>query len=274
MTFDSAARMSVLNAVIEIQDYVQRFNGTSVLDAAGALRESTARVEGFDFAAAVDLLDLLPMLGMLHAPTRLERLRLLLFHLIREFKPAWLRVVPYGRGYLRPLIDSSNTCQCLESAGLYDRRVDPSMIRWWDEVALMARGNSDDADAAIGREGESLTIAYEQERLATAGRPDLQPLWVAIEDNTLGYDVRSFELNNDEIRPIHIEAKATYAQPPRFFLSRSEWDKAQEFGGSYRLYLWALPARQLSVLRRDDLRGHIPIDQGSGRWQTTEIRDL
>ena len=266
--------MSVLNAVIEIQDYVQRFNGTSVLDAAGALKESTARVEGFDFEAAVDLLEFLPMLGMLRAPTRLERLRLLLFHLIREFKPPWLRVVPYGRGYLRPLIDSSNTCQCLESAGLYERRVDSAVIRWWDEVALMARGNSDDADAATGREGELLTIAYEQERLMRAGRPDLQPVWVAVEDNTLGYDVQSFEINNDDVRQIHIEAKATYARPPRFFLSRAEWEKAQRFADSYQLHLWSLPERQLNIFSLNDISRHIPTDQGSGRWQTTEIRDF
>ena len=166
----------------------------------------------------------------------------------------------------------TNACQCLDCAGLFEDVPAQSVVDWWDNLAMTVRADNDVAQLRIGREGELLSMAHETERLAAAGRPELKPKWVAVDDNTLGYDVRSYDFDRFHARAVYIEVKCSYASPPRFFLSRSEWEKARLLGMDYRLHLWQLPMRRLHLLALAQLAIHVPLDQGMGKWHAVEIR--
>ena len=115
-------------------------------------------------------------------------------------------------------------------------------------------------------------MAYEEARLAAAGRPDLKPTWVALEDNSLGYDVLSYTLDVAGTEtPLHIEVKSTSTGSRRMFVTRNEWKVAMSLAEAFALHFWDLPTTALSVLRVPDLQISIPIDQGQGQWEKVQV---
>ena len=98
------------------------------------------------------------------------------------------------------------------------------------------------------------------------------PVWVAIDDNTVGYDILSYERHDEgEINRL-IEVKTTRAVPPRMILSRNEWETAARFGAAFEFHLWNLNFEKLTIFTVDQIRPHIPTDNGSGKWENLEIR--
>ena len=72
---------------------------------------------------------------------------------------------------------------------------------------------------------------------------------------------------------LRIEAKAFSSLEARFYLSRNEWETARVFSARYTVYVWNLDTRGLSrIMGVQELEGHIPIDRGSGKWDTVRIR--
>jgi hypothetical protein len=85
----------------------------------------------------------------------------------------------------------------------------------------------------VGRLGEEFALLYEQWRLAA--RPDLakQIQRVSLDDDTLGFDIRSFDPDG---RERHVEVKATEGPlRTRFFLSANECSVAKEKSQTYVL---------------------------------------
>lgn len=88
-------------------------------------------------------------------------------------------------------------------------------------------------DAAIGLAGEKFALAYERWRLRE--RPELAKdvVWVSEHDDTLGYDIRSFNLDGSSRL---VEVKATLGDlTTRFFISANEIRCAEENPDSYVL---------------------------------------
>jgi hypothetical protein len=115
-------------------------------------------------------------------------------------------------------------------------------------------------------------MAREQAQLGNLGISEL-PRWVAIEDDTVGYDVLSYRPVNGSIQPILIEVKSTIASPLRFNVSRNEWKQATSVGDPYRFHIWDLDKKppQLHERTVDDVRPHIPIDCEKGEWTNVRI---
>jgi len=130
--------------------------------------------------------------------------------------------------------------------------------------AAGSRGCSRTAEGSSS--GEFMTLSR-----CSARRPTR---WVAIDDNTVGYDILSHALHDGSEVNRLIEVKTTQANPPRMSISRNEWNTAEQFGSVFEFHLWTLPACDLTILSVDDVRAHIPADIGKGKWESVEIRPL
>ncbi len=106
-----------------------------------------------------------------------------------------------------------------------------NLVRKFDPV------ERDFRNRALGRAGEEFVMDLERKKLAKSERPDLarKIRWVSTEDGDgAGYDIASFDPAGN---PLLIEVKTTNgaARTP-FFLTRNEYETANEFALSWRLY--------------------------------------
>ncbi len=182
--------------------------------------------------------------------------------------PFWTRLAPAGRNHVLQAI-GPNGVQCMRAAGLLANT--ERATAWWDRLASLSRSERDDRLLAQGREGERLSMAYEVARLASEGVVR-EPLWVAIDDNTVGYDILSYSVVEGHETSRLIEVKTTYSDPPRMILSRNEWTTAEQFGAAFEFHLWELQTASLTILSVEQVKQHIPTDTGTGKWQSVKIK--
>lgn len=192
-------------------------------------------------------------------------LRQALLDYITVERPPWIQNANYGRSRVIHFA-GSEIAQVFVEAGLA-QGIDDDVVAFWDAMAAMARGQKNDRQLEIGRQGERLSIAHE---LARTGQT---PTWVAIDNNADGYDVLSIVDPGDK-RPLSIEVKAsTLGLSGSLHLTRNEWDRSQEVE-NHSFHLWALkPKNQnaLAVVAPSELRMHIPTDLGVGCWEVVQI---
>lgn len=262
--------MSAVNALDRLQAFVKDHPLLDLERAAAAMRVGPAARSGFDYEQAAAVLHEFPALSGIDDGPRAPRLRSIVSALVLHVSPTWRWLIPLGRGYLAGHL-TADAKQVFDAAGLYGPADDPAVRAWWDGIAQVIRGTSADARLDVGRRGEDLSVAREIRVLAEADRNDLEPASVGFEDNTLGYDVRSFTIAGAEVRPKYIEVKSTENLPLRFYLSRGEWRAAERYGDDYFVHLWHLPSETLTEISFAQLSAHVPLDRGSGAWETTII---
>lgn len=194
------------------------------------------------------------------------RFRRAAMELYAHTRPPWIFLTTLGREAVRASAPPDDL-QCLSESGLLDD-VDQETVAWWDALASSVRAQRDESHTATGRSAESLTIAYESFRTGTA------PRWIALESTLAGYDVLSRVSSNDA-STLTIEVKGSTRPLPLAVLnlSRNEWSTLR---GSLRAVLdaWLLCDNAATLHRVDvqSLGTLIPIDQGSGRWETVSIQ--
>jgi hypothetical protein len=122
------------------------------------------------------------------------------------------------------------------------------------------------------RLAEQLTLSRERELLRKSGI-DRPPRWMAIEDNTVGYDVLSYTNGQFGLLNKLIEVKSTIASPLRFHVSRNEWEQAKQFGEAFVFHVWDLQSDPPILHERTVLQVlmHIPTDNEKGRWSNVLI---
>lgn len=144
---------------------------------------------------------------------------------------------------------------------------EPEVVKFWDLLAAIARGQRSGALSAIGRRGERLTLELERRR---TGR---DPVWRSIECNSDGYDVLSV-VSRANLARVQIEVKTTtLGLRGAMHLTRNEWDQT-ELMPNHTLHLWDLRdenSPKLAIVPRIDAVPHVPADRGSGRWTEVEI---
>jgi hypothetical protein len=191
-------------------------------------------------------------------------LRQALLDHIDSAKPPWVQCAAYGRSRVMSFA-GSGVAQIMVEAGLANGYED-EVVAFWDELAARARGLRDASLSRIGREGEKLTIAYEEARTGQ------KPTWVAINSNSDGYDVLSI-VGGGDTRSLSIEVKTTtQGLASAFHLSRNEWEMAQE-RMAHLFHLWdakSAPAK-LAKVSVDEMSGHVPVDTGTGKWESVAI---
>ena len=82
----------------------------------------------------------------------------------------------------------------------------------------------------VGDRAEAYSYRMEQE---ASGDPS-KVQWVALDDDSLGYDIRNVE----NTPPRSIEVKGSQDREVRFFLSSNEWAVAHRLGDTYEVHFW------------------------------------
>lgn len=199
-------------------------------------------------------------------------LRNVLKQIIIDYRPTWMYAITFGRSeVMNSLEDMLNLKQCFKSAQLLEGEPSFEVIEWWDELSQLIRAEKDNKKVQQGREGEKLSFEYEKKRLAELGIKQM-PKWMALEDNTLGYDIKSFDLG--EYGPINklIEVKSCSSDNMIIFLTRNEWNKALEYKQNYVFHIWFLPTQTLEFeLAVSDIEPFILENTESIKWTTLEI---
>jgi hypothetical protein len=262
-------RMSVLSGILRIQDYCSTNPHVDPSAAAELLKRGTAVDAGFDYSTAVQAIAVLDLQSSIQT-SPVESLQAIIAAIIKRFRPPWTSAIPHGRNQLLRLL-SPDEQQCLASARLLDTNPPDSVVEWWDSLAILFRAESAKATDDTGRLGERLSLKFERERLNAAGRNDLVPHWVSIDDNSLGYDIASFEVDATS-SPRFIEVKASNASPPQFFVTRNEWHAATRLQTRYLIQVWDLSTLRVAELTREAISDHIPLDQGGGVWQLVRVQ--
>ena len=160
-----------------------------------------------------------------------------------------------------------------EAAGLMDDPPSREIVGWWDDISGYARLKSNLESMEQAREAELLTIRREKDRLAKIG-VSKEPVWLGLDDNYAGYDVLTYDKVEAQLVNRLIEVKSTIASPPRFYVTKNEWRKAESAGDAYSFHVWEMQKKppKLHVLSVEDVALNLPKDQGSGEWATAEVR--
>lgn len=185
---------------------------------------------------------------------------------VEEMRPAWAFKIPAGREEAFAAM-SADEIKCFEEAGLGRGSLGEDVIRWWDQIAALFRNPRENEMLEIGREGERLTIKYEINRIG------FNPTWVSIESNYAGYDILSRESEGSSSRRL-IEVKATRnnVYDAEFYISRNEWDTAEASQSRYYFYIWVCgAANKLAIVSTDEMRPHVAVNKGAGRWVSISV---
>lgn len=193
------------------------------------------------------------------------KLRQALLDYIDAARPPWIQNASFGRSRVLSFAGSA-IAQVFVEANLA-HGMDDKVVAFWDALAARARGQKNDRMTEIGRQGERLTIAYEEAR---TGR---KPKWVAIDNNEDGYDILSVVAPENACH-LSIEVKAsTMGTAGSFYLTRNEWDRSTELE-HHKFHLWSIRTGSeptLAVIAPVEMQEHVPADKGDGNWSLVEI---
>lgn len=189
--------------------------------------------------------------------------------------PTWAKLITLGRKrFIQKL--GANEFRDIRSlfrqAQLLDDPPTKFDIKWWDYVSGRVRLEGDRLKLERARVAEELSLNYEREKLIKKGIYE-EPKWMAIEDNTAGYDILSYEKGEFGLINKLIEVKSTIASPLRFFITRNEWERALEIGDTYIFHIWNLQPNPpfLYIRKAADIAPHIPQNNEKGKWTVAEI---
>lgn len=192
-----------------------------------------------------------------------SKLRIQISNLIEINKPNWSPLICYGRSEAMRFFPEE-VKQCFGEAGLLSN-YDKDTVEWWDNLSSIVRGVSEDINLLIGRYGERLSIIYEEQRIGMA------PKWQAIESNLSGYDILSKASTWDK-SALRIEVKVSSSgKSVKFHITKNEWNVATNIG-NYIFHIWKIkPEKQLYIFSVEDMKDHIPINQGKGVWESVLV---
>ncbi len=183
--------------------------------------------------------------------------------------PAWLAAVPRGRRALRDAL-TADARECFRRAGAFDDNPSPEIVAFLDRLASSARVLANLPLVESGRQAERLSFELEVSRCAALpGAPAVE--WVALDDNSAGYDILSSLWVDGRLARKLVEVKSCRGRPLRFIMTRNEWNTACRQPQAYVVHLWDVINGRLHELSWEDLRGHMPVDQGDGRWDGATV---
>ena len=265
--FSRVFSMSAFEGLRVLRPRRVSYPGTGLTELADLIRRVDPDGASHDFDAAFQLDPIVALAAAAHEVPGFYQ------HCIEAaipvFRPLWGRIITLGRSMFVQKL-SRDEVQCFRSAGLLEDPPTRSIISWWDRVAAIARLRSDQEKMERARVAEEMSLQYELRRMKALGI-DQAPVWMSIEDNTVGYDIRSFDAGNEGPVARLIEVKSTIASPLRFFLSRNEWETAKKFGPAYHFHVWDLQGPQLHERTVADILPHIPTDNEKGKWSNVMI---
>jgi hypothetical protein len=224
---------------------------------------------GLDFLAAIEIHSVV-LRAAPHEPPY-EFYRHCIFGLVLAQKMSWGKSITLGRRLFYGMLARDEQA-CFRAGRLMDDPPTADVVEWWDQLEGAMRAAGDAVKKERSRRAERLTFEHELYELTRLGISQV-PKWIAVDDNTAGYDVLSFRPGEGGPVNLLIEVKSTIASPLRFFISRNEWDRALEMGDAYIFHIWDLAASpcRLFVFTKEQIEPHIPTDREGGKWVSAEI---
>ena len=262
-----AFRVSVIEGIFLLRDYIDRYPSVPRDQALSVLRRqaSSSSLGWTDVGIVVEDC---PELLQLELRDDHLNVRAILLIFLQKYQPLWMRAIPRGRRHVSSAAPG-NAVQCLNRAKLM-RSHDDDVIEWWDEAAQIVRELRNELLIETGRTGEKMSVVHELLRLnSDPASVTLIPELVSLDDNTLGYDIRSFVHTNDHDR-LFIEVKAAH-RGSDFYMTRNEWNVCQRHRSRYVVHFWIIPQKKLNYITPDDLVSHIPADRGQGEWDRVKV---
>ena len=258
--------MSAFLAFLETRSFLVRHPAIPEADAIATLYRVHAGSSGLDFRGGLALLRALD--SSLDWQLTRSHVRLFAFEWVKLTRPPWLRLIPHGRGKLRVAL-GDDQAQCLRQAGLFEEVPDKAVLAWWDRLANLVRSATETERMQRARHAERLSLEFELRRLSRLGIPR-NPRWVALEDNSLGYDILSYDVDQRGLVVTRlIEVKSRLSDD--IFITRNEWENAAGAEQQSVIHVWDLPEERLREFRVYDIAPHIPLDQGDGTWVDVRI---
>ena len=262
---DRCLTMAAYSAFIAMRVYLEKNPDSMPDQAVQTIKVTNSDGADLDYVGGQQIYD--HMKDLLMADKVQQNLRLVIGEIIRIRQPWWLRLIPYGREKLRSALDV-NKEQCFKKAGLFEAVPDTESIAWWDEIAALVRGTAESERMAEAREVELLSLEHERARLKKLNI-NKEPSWVSLEDNTLGYDILSYDKEPNGIVSRLIEVKRTVSN--RIFVTRNEWNNALSARQRYLFHVWHMPDRRFVEYSVNSMKPNIPRDQGTGVWQSVLV---
>lgn len=265
INIDQCLTMAAFAGFIALREFLAEHPDFDINAAIDTICRVNSDFAGFDYIAGTIIHQVMPQNVLLQNDQ--IGLRAVITKLVELAEPWWLRLFPYGRAKVRSALNQ-NQQQCFREAGLFEPVPAPAVVTWWDEISGRIRNSSGMEQLKRGREAEQLSFDHECNRILALGL-DLVPDWVALEDNTLGYDIKSYDVQDGRVINRMIEVKS--AATNRIFISRNEWENALAAERQYCFHVWKMPEAELHELSVSMLQSHIPVDQGDGEWQNVQI---
>lgn len=269
LPFERLFSMGAFDGLLCIRKQALISEGLEATKIVEIVRNIDSDAGGLDFEAALFLEECVDSTAPIDVPH--EFYRCCIAKVILSQKMSWARSITLGRDKLLKQL-SRDEHQCFRSARLLELPPSDDVVAWWDELSSQMRLINDQNKLERARKAEKLSLEYELARLQKLGIANL-PRWISIDDNTVGYDILSYDPG--EFGPVNrlIEVKSTIASPLRFFITRNEWEQALKFGGAYHFHIWQLVATPPQLHQRtvSQILPHIPNDNEDGKWTVAEI---
>lgn len=255
-----------------LRRYIARYPDEKVVRLIDLVRRVEPNAVSYDFEAAEALHIIVPR----DAPySEVLFYRVCISAVLLAELPSWAKLMTLGRGRFIKRLKAEeyrDIRSLFREALLLEEPPSTGDVAWWDQIQAHVRLENDAEKLQRARVAEQLSIEFERKRLASLSI-NLEPRWMAIEDNTVGYDVLSY--NPGAFAPTSrlIEVKSTIASPLRFFLTRNEWDEALKYGQAYVFHVWDLQKSPPALFERTvaQIAPHVPEDKAKGQWKTAWI---
>ena len=160
------------------------------------------------------------------------QLQFIIKKLITSIQPINLNHITKGKKHFLNTL-SLNELQCFENAGLLNNN-EENVIIWWDDLISFQRSIKNNENVIKGRTGERKSFEYEKNKLRKLSI-NLIPSWDSLEDDTLGYDITSYNELKEEI---FIECKYSESKINNFHLSNREYNRALGKKEFYFVHYW------------------------------------
>jgi len=250
--FSRCFTIAAYSAFVVLRRYLGKNPGVDIATAISIILQTNSDNAALDFNGGTAIHQLLPT-EIVDCNSR-TTLRLIASELVKATQPWWLRLVPYGRERVRSALDQDQV-QFLREAGLFDAVPDAGVAAWWDDISAAVRGTVDSERMLRAREAERLSLSLERERLKSIGVA-LEPKWVSLEDNTLGYDIQSYNFSGKQIVCSQNERSLSTLLQKSSPIYRSI--KAQVFGKTHALLFGndfiIITVRKYNSIKRERLK--------------------
>lgn len=257
-------QMSVMTALARVLDMKYRDSSISYEDAIRVAERSSTDGAAHDYLRAKEILDM--KIEFNNVADRKIIIQDALKALIIENSYPWKRVIKYGRSHLSNQL-TANEKQVFEAADLLIENPNKQIVDWWSELESLTSKVQENRGF---RDWENRSLQKEIKVLESEQCPH-QPVWVALNDNFLGYDILSYRRIGNDWIPFYIEVKSTDSGLSKFLISDREIQTLVQSPNSYQIDFWQASSGHLIEILGTQILQHIPTNNGNGRWKSLEI---